>query len=140
MDWITDDILIGNYLDAQDLETLQREGVKSIIGLNGESYALPYGEHMITKIKVFDFVDGAGNDPDLFLTAVDTLQHYRRTRTRAPVFVHCHAGKSRSAVLVAVHLMRDENMSLSDAMKLIGSKRDIRITTGMQLALDFQLR
>lgn len=137
MDWITDDILIGNYLDAQNLEELRGAGVRSIVGLSGESYALPYGEYGVVKTKVYDFIDGAGNDPYVFLNAVDTLQHFRRTR--GPVLVHCHAGKSRSAVLVAVHFMRDESKTLEDAMGLISSKRDIRITAGMQEALDFHL-
>ncbi|MFT4547195.1 MAG: hypothetical protein ACI8XO_003148 [Verrucomicrobiales bacterium] len=36
--------------------------------------------------------------------------------------------------------MRDKGMSLPDAMELIASQRDIRITSGMQEALDFHLR
>ncbi|MFT5857010.1 MAG: hypothetical protein ACI8XO_004268, partial [Verrucomicrobiales bacterium] len=42
MDWITDDILIGNYLDAQDFGALKDAGVELIIGLNGERYDLDY--------------------------------------------------------------------------------------------------
>ena len=137
MDWITDDILIGNYLDAQDLDSIQGEGVRSIIGLNGESYRLDYLAHGVTETKVFDLIDGAGNDPAVFLRAVDTLKHYRHSN--APVLVHCHAGKSRSVTVVAVHLMRDLGMSLIEAMELISSRRDIHITPGMQEALDFHL-
>ena len=138
MDWITDDILIGNYLDAQDLAALQEVGTRSLIGLSGQRYELDYAGVGLHKIKVFDLIDGAGNDPQIFLRAVDTLKHFRQAC--APVFVHCHAGKSRSAVLVAVHLMRDGDVSLQDAMELIASKRDIRITAGMQEALDFHLQ
>ena len=137
MNWITEDILIGNYLDAQDLKALGEAGVKSIIALNGVRYDLDYAGVGVQAVKVYDFIDGAGNAPQIFLRAVDTLLHYRRKS--APVLVHCHAGKSRSAILVAVHLMRDENLSLEAAMELISSKREIRITAGMQEALDFHL-
>jgi protein-tyrosine phosphatase len=105
--------------------------------LNGESYDVDYAGVGIWKTKMFDLIDGAGNDPYVFLKAVDALKHYRQSRS--PVLVHCHAGKSRSAVLVAVHFMRNHGMSLSDAMELISSRRDIRITSGMQEALDFHL-
>ena len=37
MDWITDQIAIGNYLDAQDLELLRREGIAPILCLDGVS-------------------------------------------------------------------------------------------------------
>ena len=66
MDWITDDILIGNYIDAQDLDALREAGVRSIIGLNGERYDVDYGGVGIWKAKVFDLIDGAGNDPYVF--------------------------------------------------------------------------
>lgn len=137
MNAITDEIYIGNYLDAQDLEALEAAGIRAIIGLNGERYDLNYGEHGIVRTKVFDLIDGAGNDPSLFLQAVDTLRHYKNVA--APLFVHCHAGKSRSAIVVAVHFIRDEGMELAEAMDLIASRRDIRITPGMQEALDFHL-
>lgn len=35
MDWITDRIAIGNYLDAQDRTLLQAEGVRAVLSLDG---------------------------------------------------------------------------------------------------------
>ncbi len=137
VDAITDSIFIGNYLDAQDLDGLSRHGIKSILSLNGERYELAYGEVGIVKAKVFNLLDGAGNDPAIFLRAVDTLAHFRRVA--APVLVHCHAGQSRSAVVVAVHFMRDEGMDLAEAMERISAKRSVRVTAGLQEALAFHL-
>jgi hypothetical protein len=36
MDWITDDIAIGNYLDAEDAQLRQSGGIRSMICLNGK--------------------------------------------------------------------------------------------------------
>jgi hypothetical protein len=36
MDWITDQIAIGNYLDAEDSELRRAQGIRSMICLNGK--------------------------------------------------------------------------------------------------------
>lgn len=41
------------------------------------------------------------------------------------VFVHCHAGISRSATVCIAYLMQKKHMSLSDAYKFVQSKRPI---------------
>lgn len=46
------------------------------------------------------------------------------------VFVHCAMGVSRSATLVLAFLMIHENMTLVDALKTVGSHRDICPNTG----------
>ena len=135
MDWITDDILIGNYLDAQDAEALTENGVKSIINLTGDELEMDYTALGIRSVRKFRLIDGAGNEPELFLNAVKALRFSRKRLP--PVLVHCHAGQSRSAVVVAVHLMKDVGMELQEAMELISKKREVRITAGLQEALFF---
>ncbi|XP_030478635.1 dual specificity protein phosphatase 1 isoform X3 [Cannabis sativa] len=46
-------------------------------------------------------------------------------RTGGSVLVHCVVGKSRSATIVVAYLMRQHGMSLSEALKLVRSKRPI---------------
>ena len=41
------------------------------------------------------------------------------------IFVHCREGVSRSATLVLVYLVRDQNMSLKEALEMVRSKREI---------------
>ena len=84
-----------------------------------------------------ELIDGAGNRPEVFLRAVKTLKRFRANH--APVLVHCHAGRSRSAVVVASHLMRDCGLSLGEAMGTISKKREVIVTFGLQEALDFHL-
>ena len=71
-----------------DLDALENAGVRSIITLNGAHQPVDYTSIKIEKTASYDFIDGAGNDPALFLRAVDTLQRFQHKH--APVFVHCH--------------------------------------------------
>ena len=100
MDQIDEQIWIGNYLDAEDGEALKAAGIHSVLGLNGRGYTCRHKEWGIEKVEVFDLIDGAGNDPDYFVRAVDALA--RLLATAPPLLVHCHAGQSRSAVVLAV--------------------------------------
>ena len=135
MDWITEDILIGNYLDAKDVAELRSRGVRSILCLDGSLAGANYSDHGIAEIKVVELIDGAGNRPEVFLRAVKILTRFRADHS--PVLVHCHAGRSRSAVVVASHFMRDCGLSLAEAMDTISEKREVMITPGLQEALDF---
>jgi len=36
MDWITDEIAIGNYLDALDVGMIRREGIASALSLDAK--------------------------------------------------------------------------------------------------------
>ena len=80
-------------------------------------------------------LDGPGNSPSKYLRAIDSVKRLRADL--APVLVHCHAGRSRSVIVVASHLIRDHGYSLAEAMTLIASKRDVLITAGLQEVLDF---
>ena len=57
------------------------------------------------------------------------------------IFVHCREGVSRSASLVLAYLVRDQEMQLTDAVKLVRSKREILPNEGFLLQLiDFSLK
>ena len=101
MNWITDQIAIGNYLDAQDLELLRREGIMSILSLDGSLAGRAPSELGVQKIAAMKLQDGPGNDRATFLQAVDTLARF--VSASPPVLVQCHAGRSRSVVIVAGH-------------------------------------
>lgn len=73
MDWITDHIAIGNYLDAQDAAQLQRAGIASILSLDGSLAGRDPAELGVRQIAVVKLIDGPGNDRITFFRAVDTL-------------------------------------------------------------------
>ena len=136
MDRITDNIWIGNYLDARDQEAKAAAGIHSILCLDGCLADAKAEELGVARIEVVQLIDGAGNPPEKFLRAVRLLREL--AAKHAPVLVHCHAGQSRSAAVVCKYFMTVEGDSLGEAMRKITSKRRVEIIAGLQEALDFK--
>lgn len=133
MDWITDQIAIGNYLDAQDKQLLQREGILSILSLDGTVSGRTPAELGVKQIAVVKLHDGPGNSPDMFFRAIEILSRF--VVASPPVLVQCHAGRSRSAVIVAGHLIKTRGIQPHEALKLVAEGRELQITPGMDSLL-----
>ncbi|MEZ6196757.1 MAG: dual specificity protein phosphatase [Planctomycetota bacterium] len=105
MDWITETIAIGNHRDARDEALIAREGLRSALSLDGSLIETRAGAPgAFETIECFRLIDGPGNDSGLFLRALNAFEYL--VRRHPPVLVQCHAGRSRSVVLVAALLMR----------------------------------
>ncbi len=63
MDQITNDIWIGSSTDAKDRDSLRREGIRSILCLDGCLLGMKADELGVNQIKVVELVDGRGNKP-----------------------------------------------------------------------------
>lgn len=133
MNWITDNIAIGNYLDAQDAVLHRAEGIRSVLCLDGKLRGIAPETMELAALAVFDFKDGPGNDPGVFKRAVETVS--RLSKSHPKLLVQCHAGRSRSVITVAAHLMRSHKWSASQAISFIGGKREIAITPGIERLL-----
>jgi protein-tyrosine phosphatase len=134
MDWITAEIAIGNYIDALDVDLLRRERLRSALSLDGTLYAKRAEDIGLQRIEVVRLEDEPGNDPRLFRLAVEYLGEM--VTDLPPVLVQCHAGRSRSAVVVAGHLMLARGITSDEALELIYAKRAIAITAGVERLLD----
>ena len=134
MDWITDDIAIGNHLDARDNDLIRRGGFRSLLSLDGSAVGIDRESTSFDDISAFKLIDGAGNDPTLFERILLTLRQL--VVDVAPVLVQCHAGRSRSVVAVAAHLMRTRGLTAEEALELVGSRREIALTPGIEELLD----
>ena len=129
MDWITEKVAVGNYLDAQDTELLAANSIVSIVCLDGCLAGRTPEALGVRRVEVIKLADTFGNDPNLFLRAVDrVIQLVDRS---SPVLVHCHAGRSRSPVVVAGYLMRTRGIQPEEALKLVAAKRQIAVTPGV---------
>ncbi len=135
MDQFTDDIWIGSSTDAKDRDALRREGIRSILCLDGCLLGMKADELGVTHVEVVELVDGRGNRPEVFLRAVGLLKKLKMKHS--PVLVHFHAGQIRSAAVVCKFFMKEEGASLLQAMKRITAKRKVVIVAGLQEALDF---
>ena len=125
MDWITDRIAIGNYREAQDTALLQQHGFRSVVSLDGTLNQHQAAELGVTEIVGYCFLDGPGNNGRLFRWAVDDV--VRLVASSSPVLVHCRAGRSRSAVLVAAYLMRDLGIDPEAAVAHVATRREIAV-------------
>jgi len=88
----------------------------------------------LKKIEVVRLEDGPGNALRLFQMAIHALDEL--VRTAPPVFVQCHAGRSRSVVVVAAHLMKRLGIDAPTALARVASKREIAITPGLERLLE----
>jgi protein-tyrosine phosphatase len=135
VDWITDQIAIGNYLDALDLELIRSSSISSVLSLDGTLCGKKPADCGLRRIEIVLLEDAPGNDPHLFRRAVDRLEDL--VQDSAPVLVQCHAGRSRSAVVVAGYLVKVCAMNSEEALSLVAAKRDIAVTPGVERLLDY---
>jgi protein-tyrosine phosphatase len=61
--------------------------------------------------------------------AVDDLR--RLAASHGPVLVQCHAGRSRSAVVVAALLMQALGIGVGEAVARVTAKREVNITPAL---------
>lgn len=126
MDWITERVAIGNYLDAQNPALIKQHAFRSVLSLDGtlsSKHAVEYG---LAEVSSYDLKDGPGNSMRTFQRAVRDL--HRLAEHHPPVLVNCHAGRSRSAVVVAAFLIAANGLSAGEAMAAVAAKRDVNIT------------
>ena len=129
MDWITDTVAIGNHAEARDAELLRRHAFRSVLSLDGSLAADRAAEFGLAEVVPYRLVDGAGNDLRVFRLAARDLR--RLAKAQPPVLVHCHAGRSRSAVVVAAYLMLAEGLDPEAAIAAVAARREINVTPAL---------
>lgn len=134
MDWITEDIAVGNYLEAQDATLLRDAGIMSVLSLDRTLTEGDAAHLGLQEIQAVPLDDGPGNDPRLFRQAVEAVE--RLVRSQRPVLVQCHAGRSRSVVVIAGYLMRSLGIDATEALAHVASKRPVAVTAGLEQLLE----
>ncbi|WP_058992976.1 dual specificity protein phosphatase family protein [Haloarcula sp. CBA1127] len=86
-----------------------------VLSATSEAYPLTTAHHPL--------IDGAGNEWTAFEAAVDTARRF--VRADSPALIHCKAGVSRSATLIATAIAAEENRPLSDALAAVRAARPI---------------
>jgi hypothetical protein len=112
MDWITDRIAIGNSCDAR-----APKGVDATINV---AVDLHISEDFEWRHKV-GLIDGPGNHPQTFMAAVLLLDALMEEGKK--VLVHCHAGRSRSVMVISTWLAWREGRSFDVTLKAIQKLR-----------------
>ncbi len=123
MDWITPNVAIGNYLDV-DAST----DVDWILCLKPGCCE----RRRDRDVECIPLVDGPGNTPERLRDAVAFIEDVVGAGER--VLVHCHAGRSRSVVVVALYLMRERGITAEGALEYIAERREIFLSPGIEEA------
>jgi len=122
-DRVSDDLLIGRRLTRREARRLISERISAVIDLTAEFTETP----MLRK--------GATSLPYLNLQVLDltsptqeqiapAMAFIRLHAPRGPVYLHCKAGYSRSAVIAGAHLLDcGEARDVDDAVKLLRERR-----------------
>ena len=133
MDWITEDIAIGNYLDGENGDLHRSSGIRSLVCLNNGLRGTTPEARRVDALANFDLKDGPGNNLEVFRRAVESVEHSAKRHPK--LVVYCHAGRSRSVVVVAAHLMRARGWTVQEALSFVWSKREAELTPGIELLL-----
>lgn len=121
MDWITDQVAIGDCHDA----TNHAAEVDAVLCL------LPECCETRTDVNgcCIPLHDGPGNCRAHVLAAIDYIAE--QVDKGGKILVHCRAGRSRSVCIVAAYLMRHEGLSKRLAVATVARKRQICLSDGV---------
>lgn len=122
-DEVDEDIVLGAFPFARDVKGLAGIGVGAVVNTCAE-YAGPTAEYErfgIEQLRVptIDFTH-----PSLESLESATEFMAQQIASGKRVYVHCKAGRARSATVVACWLIRNRNMSAQDAQqKMLAVRR-----------------
>jgi len=138
MDWVTESIAIGNYLEAADTGLHRSEGIRSLVCLDGKLRGTAPQSLGLEALEAFEMKDGPGNEPHILKRAVAAVA---LLSTKHPkLLVQCHAGRSRSVIVVAAYLMKSRGWTVDQALRFVGSKREVCMTPGIEALLESKWR
>jgi histidinol-phosphate aminotransferase len=120
MDWITDQVAIGDIDDAMRSKELNSAGVTGVLSLNG--YPTFLSEWGIAWKRV-PLIDGPGNSTDDIACALATLTELLSEGHK--VLVHCTEGVSRAPFVTACYLASTRKWNLDSALDFIAKKRPV---------------
>ncbi len=115
-------VIVGAFPFGRDVAGLYREGVRAVVN-TCEEYAGPivqYEHHGIDQLHIptTDFTHPRIEDVN---RAVDFVQ--RHVEHGDSVYIHCKAGRARSATVAICWLMKYRGHSIDEAQKLLLEKR-----------------
>jgi len=117
VDWITDDIAIGNIEDAMNVAALREAEITAVLCLNG--FPQEAKRHGFAWVGI-TLIDGPGNSMDDFKAAVAALHELTAAHK---VMVHCMEGLSRSALVVGCYLAAEQSIPLDEAIAEVTRRR-----------------
>jgi hypothetical protein len=135
LDWITDEIAIGNCDDARRFSVLCDAGIAGILSLNGwpNGAINPHG----LAWRCVELIDGHGNPVSRLHDAISQLHELV---TLGKVLVHCMQGVSRSPLVVASYMADRAARPFAECLEEVSQLRKwVALQPGlMELRLEYE--
>lgn len=122
---ILNGLWLGNIIDSKNLEFL--EEIDIIINASTD---IPFVSNKTKNIRV-SVKDNLEKEQIIKLyTYLDNITEfiYNSLMDNKKIFVHCYAGKQRSATIVCAYIMKYLNLSYKSTTELMKSKRVVVFT------------
>lgn len=123
IDRVDSHIYIGNHRGASDLILLKNNGITDIINTASEVPNYFEGKFRYAKLGLTDYAE---QKEDLSKVLEPVYRYILDTISKNPnakIFIHCHAGVSRSATIVIYYLMRKYGLNFDQALGTLKTKR-----------------
>lgn len=122
MNEIIPNLYLGSLRDATDVEQLKKNRIQYVVSVHDLTARHPAHEHL--KVLKIQLSDCSSSDISSHFATTNRFIHAARMK-HAAVLVHCLAGVSRSATVVAAYLITACDMSFLSALSLIAKKRPV---------------
>lgn len=136
---ILNNVWLGNWISASELEFLNQSNIKHIINVT-KTIPNKYKFIDCTIIPIQDADACEENLMDIIEQGADIIN--QMVQNDKSILIHCKRGHHRSASVVMCYLMKYHNMSLIDALLLVKIKRPTafrRISCMMQALITYEL-
>lgn len=127
---ILDFMFLGNVYDANNVDFLTRNNIRTIINVSTEEYFSPLpGKVAVHWFSVEDRSDfditGTIEKAEAVILSV-RARYYSTTdeEKRERILIHCQKGRSRSATVVLAHLVLSNGWAVAEALAYVAEKRE----------------
>ena len=121
-DAIDENVIVGALPFTRDIESLSQIGVRGVVN-TCEEYTGPidaYNQHNITQLHV-PIIDHCPPSLKDINTAINFIETY--VNMQAKVYVHCKAGRGRSATIALCWLMKSQKVTAEQGLNQLINKR-----------------
>lgn len=116
---IVDNLYLGSAFNAADQVWLEKNQIRVIINVTESISNFFPDKYTYYNFEAEDLDDGSlENYYENFISTVKSYPH-------DPILVHCYAGRSRSAALILYYLIKEKDMTLTQALEFLRSKRSL---------------
>ena len=116
---IIDNIYLGSAYNAANYHQLTNLGIQVIVNVTKEISIYFPDNYEYKKLELYD------NDQADIKKYLDESYEYMKQNSDKKILIHCKMGASRSVSILLYYMMKEHNMKLDDALKMVKEKRII---------------